>query len=240
MSVSFPNILALETATAICAAALFREAQFLHEIAELSPQSHHELLPGMVDELLKRAEMASSSIDLVAVSIGPGSFSGLRVGLSYGKGFALGAHAGLIPVNTLEGLARCLYDEVKCRNLAVDSALVPVTAARKGEVFAQVFSSSGGSLSAEGEPFLGGWEVLRSQIHVPAAVGGIGLKTLLKNLEQPLLKEITLLPDVKPSARSIGERAWELWQGHETTFNEYDALEPRYLKEFTLRAGGRG
>lgn len=108
-------ILHLETATSVCSAALARDGVLLDIEESFDGLVHGEMLAVYIDRLLRRAGLSPRDLNAVAVSMGPGSYTGLRVGLSTAKGmaFALGIH--LIAIPTLESLAEALRTEAPGR-----------------------------------------------------------------------------------------------------------------------------
>jgi len=127
------NVLALETATTVCGAAVLAPGgepveEVLHE-----PRVHAERIMTLVDRALERAGLRARNLDGVAVSIGPGSFTGLRIGLSVAKGLCWSLGIPLAAVPTLRALAA----GVNGRAPAILAAL----AARRGEVYCQMFRS---------------------------------------------------------------------------------------------------
>jgi tRNA threonylcarbamoyladenosine biosynthesis protein TsaB len=99
------RILGIETATASQSVALLDDQQVLAEAAWSGAGSRGGKLLPMIDSVLRKAGVAPSAIEAIAVSVGPGSFTGLRVGLATAKGMILGTQALLIGVSTLEALA---------------------------------------------------------------------------------------------------------------------------------------
>jgi tRNA threonylcarbamoyladenosine biosynthesis protein TsaB len=99
------RILGIETATAAQSVALLEDEQLLAEAAWSGAGSRGGKLLPMIDSVLREAGVAPSAIEAIAVSVGPGSFTGVRVGLATAKGMVLGTHAVLIGVSTLEALA---------------------------------------------------------------------------------------------------------------------------------------
>ncbi len=111
-------ILAIETATNVCAAALVSDGKIIHELSVNEPQVHSEKLLALIDNLLTThnsqlttevtgygLQVTRAIPDAVAVSIGPGSFTGLRIGLSVAKGLCYAWNKPLVPVPTLKALA---------------------------------------------------------------------------------------------------------------------------------------
>ncbi|HUL43135.1 MAG TPA: tRNA (adenosine(37)-N6)-threonylcarbamoyltransferase complex dimerization subunit type 1 TsaB [Bacteroidota bacterium] len=99
------NVLGIETATSICAAAVMSGETVVAECSLEAPQVHSEKLLPLIDECLKTAQFGLAELDGIAISIGPGSFTGLRIGLSVSKGLAFASGKPLLAVPTLEALA---------------------------------------------------------------------------------------------------------------------------------------
>jgi tRNA threonylcarbamoyladenosine biosynthesis protein TsaB len=99
-------ILALDTCLAACQAALWRDGEPLAVASEPMTRGHQERLATMVGALMDEAEVELSAVDRIAVTIGPGSFTGLRVGLAFAKGLALALDKPLVGVSALEALAQ--------------------------------------------------------------------------------------------------------------------------------------
>ena len=98
------NVLALETATAACSVALLTP-HGVHEIHEIAPRRHTELLLGMVERVLTMGDIARAAVDLVAFGAGPGTFTGVRVAAAVAQGLALARDLPVAPVSTLAALA---------------------------------------------------------------------------------------------------------------------------------------
>jgi len=99
------TILAIETATEVCGAAIIQNGAVISEASITAPHIHSEKLIGLIDDALRRAAIDPGRIDGIAVSIGPGSFTGLRIGLSVAKGIAFACGKPVVPVPTLKALA---------------------------------------------------------------------------------------------------------------------------------------
>ena len=99
------NILAIETATNICSVSLFLKSKFIDEYSSNENRSHAKKLPVFVNEILKNNNIFAKDLHGVAVSIGPGSYTGLRIGTSLAKGIAFPLSIPLIPINTFDALS---------------------------------------------------------------------------------------------------------------------------------------
>ena len=107
-------ILSIETSTNICSVGLFKDNKLLF-IKEDNNREHSSLLASFVDELFNKVNFKINEIDAIALSIGPGSYTGLRIGLSFAKGIAFSIGKPIIPVDTIESLT----DEINHANYII-------------------------------------------------------------------------------------------------------------------------
>lgn len=135
-------ILCLETATGVCSAALCDEKR-VHGVAEAPPgKSHAAALTVIIQQLMTENRIRPSDLDAVAVSKGPGSYTGLRIGVSAAKGIAYGAGIPLIAVNTLEAMCSGYISRFP-DDLNNGILLCPMIDARRMEVYNAVFTADG-------------------------------------------------------------------------------------------------
>jgi tRNA threonylcarbamoyladenosine biosynthesis protein TsaB len=121
-------ILGLDTCLSSCSVALLDGERLVASAREVMARGHQERLAPMAQAVMAEAGLAFSSLDRIAVTVGPGSFTGLRVGIAFAKGLALALDKPAVGVGTLEALA------------AEASGLVfPVIDARRGQVYLQAF-----------------------------------------------------------------------------------------------------
>lgn len=140
------TILNIETSTEVCSVALTSEGQVLDHHENYDGQTHATLLSQYVQDALRYVRSRELKLDAVAVSMGPGSYTGLRIGMSEAKGLAFGLDVPLIGVNTLQ----LLTVSAMFRDFYADDALyVPMIDARRMEVYTAVYRSS---LEAVQEP----------------------------------------------------------------------------------------
>ena len=99
------NILALDTCSECCSAALFYDGR-LYEVSELTQRGHSELILGMMDKLFEQADTTISSVEAIAFGRGPGSFTGVRVGVSVAQGIAFARNIPVIPISSLAAVAQ--------------------------------------------------------------------------------------------------------------------------------------
>jgi len=125
-------ILNIETSTKNCSVCLAKDGEVvaLREINDAN-YSHAEKLHPFIDEVLKEANLKISDIDAFAVSKGPGSYTGLRIGVSAAKGLCFASDKPLISIDTLKALAHSISIE--------DGVIIPLLDARRMEVYSSVF-----------------------------------------------------------------------------------------------------
>ena len=98
------NILAIESSSTVCGVALFLNENMV-QIDEVNiPRIHGEYLPSMIDSILKTNKIKASDLDGIAVSEGPGSYTGLRIGISLAKGLSVAYNIPIIPISSLESM----------------------------------------------------------------------------------------------------------------------------------------
>lgn len=142
------NVLALDTSLGACSAAVASKregAPELFRVHEPREREHAEAIMGMAERVMGEAGLAYGDLDAIAVTVGPGSFTGVRVGISAARGLALATGKPLIGATSLEVMARQALE-----TLAPPPGRLAVAAdARRGEVYVALFDNSGETL---GEP----------------------------------------------------------------------------------------
>jgi tRNA threonylcarbamoyladenosine biosynthesis protein TsaB len=132
-------ILNIETATTVCSVALAQGEKMLALREENKGYTHAEKITVFIEKVFKDAERKISELGAVAVSNGPGSYTGLRIGASTAKGLCYALNKPLISVDTLKALANQFRDS---NNIAREDLLCPMIDARRMEVYCAVFDSS--------------------------------------------------------------------------------------------------
>jgi len=132
------KILLIETSTALCSAALAEDGKILAQ-RENPDREHASRLAPMVQEILDENGLECKDCDAVAVSKGPGSYTGLRVGVSTAKGLCFGAKLPLIAIGSLDVLVWQAIDEKLLPEGC--KAIIPMIDARRMEVYTAVFFS---------------------------------------------------------------------------------------------------
>lgn len=135
------NILAFDSTAKTASVALVRDGVSVAEFFVNNGKTHSEILLPMAEDVLSRAHASLADIDLFAVTAGPGSFTGVRIGTATVKGlaFSLEEKENCIAVSTLEAIAERLFP--------LDGIYVPVMDARRGEVYSAIFCAKDGVLT---------------------------------------------------------------------------------------------
>ena len=219
-----PTILNIETSTEVCSVALTADGQVLDHHECYDGPSHSTLLSAYVRDALHYVRSRDLHIDAVAVSVGPGSYTGLRIGLSEAKGLAFGLDVPLIGVSTLQLLAVStmfadFYED--------DVLYAPMIDARRMEVYSAVYDSA---LRPVVEPCAmildqdSLFDLLGQHKLVIAGNGATKAQTVIRH------PNAVFKPEVKPVAL-------EMMALSEKAFREQDFIDvaystPTYLKEF--------
>ncbi|MBB3562150.1 N6-L-threonylcarbamoyladenine synthase [Rhizobium sp. BK512] len=135
-------VLALDTAGVDCAAAIYDSGRntMLGEASDMIGKGHAEHLMGIVDRALDQAGVALSDVDRLAVTIGPGSFTGIRVGVAAARGFALSLDIPAVGITTLEVMAAAQREKTPGR------AVLAAMDAKREEIYLQSFAADGAAL----------------------------------------------------------------------------------------------
>ncbi len=220
------NILNIETSTEVCSVALTSEGQVLDHRENYEGQTHATMLSQYVKEMLDYARSREIKLDAIAVSIGPGSYTGLRIGLSEAKGLAFGLNVPLIGVNTLQLMAvSTMFNHF----IDEENVLyVPMIDARRMEVYTAAYAPS---LEAVLEPQAmildeHSFDALLDKGHTLILMGNGSDKA-----RQVLTRDgVSFVEGVKPVAvdmMALAEKAYR-----EQDFIDVAYSTPLYLKEF--------
>lgn len=133
------NILNIETSTDVCSVALSSDGMVLEHHEDYDGKNHATVLNVFLDDIVKYITSREIKLDAVAVSIGPGSYTGLRIGLSEAKGLCFGYNVPLIGVNTLKLLS---VTALFSRYNEDDTLYVPMIDARRMEVYTAVYNNA--------------------------------------------------------------------------------------------------
>lgn len=212
------KILAIETATDICSIAFIEKGICSSIVEEKIPRQHAEKLPVFYNELEKKSGLKLSEIDAIAVSIGPGSFTGLRIGLSYSKGLAYSHSKPVIPVPTLQSL---LFGS----NISVEDTIV-ILSSHRNKYYLQQFRNLDGIAVGE--------KIESVEMNNYKDIEKLTSDTKILHYGSDILfenSEVNVM-EVSPSAKWIGELAHQYYK--EWIVNEPYKLVPEYISPFKL------
>lgn len=216
-------ILGLETATDVVSVALGRDGELLASLEVRRPRHHAELLVPMVEDLCRRSGCDLDQITRIAVDVGPGLFTGLRVGIATATALARGLDVDIVGISSLEILA-CAHVDLGCD-------LVPVLDARKAEVYHARFSPDGESLALRRPMAVASLEDLLSElvdVDADLALVGAGAHRYRNELEARGHRVVARPATMYPSAATLALVA--MAPTHRERFGPPDAIRPHYLR----------
>lgn len=188
------KILAIDTSALTATAAILSEDTLIGEISTTTKLTHSQTIMPMIDELLKKVSLDITDIDIFACSEGPGSFTGLRIGIGTIKGLAYGLGKPVVGVSTLEALAH---------NIDVtDLIICPVMDARRGQVYNGLYRYNEGVLECIAEPRALSIEELCEELTKKTIFVGDGV-----NVHKEKIKELLGENAVFTSPQNLLQRA---------------------------------
>ena len=224
-------ILCIETGTDICSVGIAKDGELLSLRESDEGRDHARKVGLFVDELFRETGIAPDDLDAVAVGKGPGSYTGLRIGVSFAKGLCYGLQKPLLAVGSLDALTEVAREDYEAGIISVerweDAVLCPMVDARRMEVYAQLFDAQGealGGVSAE-EVRPESFAEYRTGDR-PFVIFGSGARKCADVLTGATLVEVT------PSARGLVRLAQAALDAGRTEDIAY--FEPFYLKDFVV------
>lgn len=223
-------ILCIETGTDICSVGLARDGELVSLRESDEGRDHAKNVAVFVDELLRENGVAAEELSAVAVGMGPGSYTGLRIGVSFAKGLCYGLQIPLVAVGSLDSMVQVAREDYEAGIIDVerweDAVLCPMVDARRMEVYTQMFDAKGKSLNevkAEivTEDSFADWRSER-----PFVIFGNGAAKCQEVLSDAILINVT------PSARGLAALAHQRFEAGQTEDIAY--FEPFYLKDFIV------
>ena len=218
-------ILHVETSTKVCSVAVTEDGAVLFEKTDLNGPSHAVQLGVFVDEALSYIDNHGIPFDAVAVSCGPGSYTGLRIGVSMAKGICYGRELKLIAIPTLEVL--CVPILLYHEELPEDALLCPMIDARRMEVYADIYDRALRTVRPIGADIVDENSYLEYLEQHPVYFFGDGASKCREKITHP---NAHFLPDIVPLAKYMGPLAEKAVANGR--YEDVAYFEPFYLKEF--------
>jgi tRNA threonylcarbamoyladenosine biosynthesis protein TsaB len=215
-------ILSIETATPVCSVALHIQGNLVASYELHTERSHSDQLTSLIEQICKQSGISLPQISAVAISKGPGSYTGLRIGVATAKGLCFSLNKPLIAINTLEAMVwqiNTFFDK--------NTLFCPMIDARRMEVYCLVADSKGGILETTQAKIIDNqsFENILSQNKVVFfGNGATKCKTAIQH------ENAIFIEDLYPIARTVGLLASK--QYTQKAFEDLIYFEPFYLKDF--------
>ncbi|HBI80686.1 MAG TPA: tRNA (adenosine(37)-N6)-threonylcarbamoyltransferase complex dimerization subunit type 1 TsaB [Bacteroidales bacterium] len=219
------KILCIETGTTVCSVAIGDENGLLGDREVSDPRAHSTQLPLLISELLHSSKLSVKQLDAVAVNKGPGSYTGLRIGVSMAKGICYSAGIPLIGIGSLHSMAVGFI--LSDSSISAEALLCPMIDARRMEVYSALFNTLGEPISdvkalvIEENSFN---EYLEHQKVFFFGDGSVKCKNVITNQNAIFIERF------EPSARFMLPLALKAYINEE--FDDTAYFEPFYLKDF--------
>ncbi len=222
-----PIILAIETATKACSAALAIGGKIITRFS-IAPREHTKLILNMMDEVLEEANIKLNQVDAIAFSRGPGAFTGVRIAVGVAHGIALSTDKLLLPISTLAAIAQQMQQQQNAQYClaALD--------ARMGEVYWGKYRVKKGLMTLQGTEAVSKPEYLLTALKTDNqktvwTLAGSGWDEYAPQLDLETNQKFIKINNILPSAESIAKLAIEDWkQGKAVNIEE---AQPIYLRD---------
>ncbi len=225
-----PLILNLETATTACSVSLSKDGELLGLKEINGDYSHAENLTVFIEDVFKQANLKLQDVDAIAVSQGPGSYTGLRIGVSTAKGLCYSLDKPLIAVDTLQHIALSVITNLKSQILNLNTLFCPMLDARRMEVYCAIYDINincvmqTSALIIDENSFA---DTLKENTIYLFGDGAAKCREVLS-----ANKNVFFMDDIFPSAKNmitLSEKAYNNKQ-----FEDVAYFEPFYLKDFLI------
>ena len=223
-------ILCIETGTDICSVGIARDGELVSLRESAEGRDHAKHVGVFVDELLRETDIAPDELDAVAVGMGPGSYTGLRIGVSFAKGLCYGLQIPLVAIGSLDALAEVAIEDNEAGILDVEAwdeaLLCPMVDARRMEVYTRLYNAKGEPQSDVRAEIINEESFASVRATKQLVIFGNGAAKC-----REVLSDATYI-DVAPSARGLARLAEQRLQAGQTEDIAY--FEPFYLKDFVV------
>ena len=219
-------IINIETATTVCSVNLAKDGVIISERESREDKSHASLLTVFIEQLLNEQKLQVSELDAIAVSKGPGSYTGLRIGVSAAKGLCYGGDVPLISINTLYSLASF------ANNNRIEKAfnkyyLCPMIDARRMEVYTAIYDQSMNEIKSTSAEII--------DEHSFAEILGNNQVYFFGNGADKCRETIThknahFISDIESTAQGMVNQTEQAFNNKQ--FEDLAYFEPYYLKDF--------
>lgn len=222
-------LLLIETADEVCSVGLSTNGKLIHAEEVMEKNAHSRLINTLVESLLQKSKVSFSDISAIAVSKGPGSYTGLRIGTATAKAFCYALNIPLISVNTLQSLA---INFLHSNSVSEDTFLMPMLDARRMEVYTALYSSKMEEVMQTtalvlNNESLNAWTGSRKVVLF--GNGANKCDELISGMEN-----VSIIEKIYPSVNGMVSEATKLYSNNQ--FEDSINFEPFYLKDFITTA----
>jgi tRNA threonylcarbamoyladenosine biosynthesis protein TsaB len=233
------SILNIETATQLCSVTLAVDGKVISQRETLEEKSHAARLTVFIEEVLKEGNVNIDDLDAIAVGKGPGSYTGLRIGVSTAKGLCYGANLPLIAIDTLSILFKQVvtHSTTGIQKLLTcpDTLFCPMIDARRMEVFTCLFDSQGGVAEPVAARIIDQHTFQQHFAEHTIVFFGSGMEKCRDVLYHP---KAVFISGVFPHSSSLALLAEEKFI--QSLFENIAYFEPFYLKDFIATTSKKG
>ena len=219
-------ILALDTSSIVASVALMDEEKLIGEYIINHEKTHSQKLMPLIAAMLSDCEHRLEEVDVIAVAEGPGSFTGLRIGVATAKGLAHGMNKPMVGISTLDGLA---FNMPYCEGL-----ICPILDARRSQVYTAVYKWDNGTLNRVFEPMAVSVEDLTALLEKrPEKITflGDGVKVNESFLRERLGDRVLLAPKSAAMQRASSIAELALQKARDGKLDNFYGLTPEYLRK---------
>jgi len=214
-------ILNIETSTKACSVALHKNGELIVSREDVTTNfSHSEKLLKFISELFSDAKLSLSDLDAIAVSMGPGSYTGLRIGVSTAKGLCYGLDIPLISISTLKAMSFGMALEIKA------DLYCPMIDARRMEVYSAFFDINNTEVRKIQADIIDE-NSYKKELEKKVVFFGDGSEKLIEKIKD---KNAIFVSDIHPSAKNMGLLSYQKFT--KSLFEDLAYFEPFYLKDF--------
>lgn len=217
-------ILNIETATEICSVSIAKDGQLLALKENMEGLQHAKLLTVFIETIFKENAVSIKELDAVAVSKGPGSYTGLRIGVSAAKGIAYAGDIPLIAISTLQAMAKGLGNQ---NSFEENTWLCPMIDARRMEVYSAFFNLQNEQQRKIAADIIDENSYSGILVERPVVFFGNGAAKCKETIQSPNAK---FIEDISCSAKNMTELSYRAFKNKQ--FEDVAYFEPFYLKDF--------
>ena len=221
-------ILCIETATEVCSVALFRDENLLGIRESSARNVHSAMLTTFIDEIVKSSGITFNDLDAIAVSMGPGSYTGLRIGVATTKGLCYALDKPMIAVPTLQAMAMGMKEELKINSEVHHALLCPMIDARRMEVYSGIYGAAGREIREVQAEIIDEFSFQEFLADHPVIFGGDGAEKCKSILGSH--PNARFLEGFQASSRFMAGLVSEKFRLQQ--FENLAYFEPFYLKDF--------